>query len=119
MTGPITVPASGSVSMTWQAICHAANYNIYRELCTDTTCTAGNGWTLIGNYYTPAEATLPDDSSTDASPASTASVTGAGQQELTFTDTGASARRVRRLRARCWRVLRHPWCRLLDCAAHH
>ena len=91
LTGPITVPASGSVSMTWQAICHAANYNIYRELCTDTTCTAGNGWTLIGNYYTPAEATLPDDSSTDASPASTASVTGAGQQELTFTDTGASA----------------------------
>ena len=90
LTGPVTVGANGSVAMTWQAICHATNYNIYRQFCTDSTCTSGNGWTLIGNYYTPAEATLPDNSSADANPASLTSVTGAGQQELTFTDTGAS-----------------------------
>jgi hypothetical protein len=90
LTGPITVAANGSVALTWQAICHAANYNVYRQLCTDSTCTSGNGWTLIGNYYTPAEATLPDNSSADASPASTTSVTGAGQQQLTFTDTGST-----------------------------
>ena len=90
VTGPVTVAANGSVGLTWQAICHAANYNIYRQLCTDSTCSSGNGWALIGNYYTPAEATLPDNSSADASAASTTSVTGAGEQELTFTDTGAS-----------------------------
>ncbi len=90
VTGPVTVAANGSVGLTWQAICHAANYNIYRQLCMDSTCSSGNGWALIGNYYTPAEATLPDNSSADASAASTTSVTGAGEQELTFTDTGAS-----------------------------
>ena len=90
VTGPVTVAANGSVGLTWQAICHAANYNIYRQLCMDSTCSSGDGWALIGNYYTPAEATLPDNSSADASAASTTSVTGAGEQELTFTDTGAS-----------------------------
>ncbi|HTT90949.1 MAG TPA: hypothetical protein VMF65_15450 [Acidimicrobiales bacterium] len=90
LTGPVSVAANGSVTLTWQAICHAANYNIYRQQCADSTCTSGSGWMLVGNYYTPAEATLPDDSSADASPASTTSVTGAGEQELTFTDTGST-----------------------------
>ena len=83
VTGPITVPANGSVSLQWEAICHAANYNIYREVA------GSNDWTLIGNYYTPASSTLPDNSSGD--PLSTTDVTNGGESELTFTDSGSTS----------------------------
>ena len=92
---PIVVTGStGSVSLVWQSICHAANYIIYRAPVTDGT--VGN-WTEIGTYATPDSATLPDNSSADSTPASTATVcqgptanptSCAGEQELTFTDTG-------------------------------
>ena len=87
VTGP-----TGSVSLVWQAICHAANYVIYRAAAPYTS------WTEIGTYATPDSATLPDNSSADSSPASTATVcqgpspnptSCAGEQELTFTDTGS------------------------------
>jgi Putative Ig domain len=90
---PVTVTGStGSVSLTWQAICHAANYIIYRAAAPYTS------WTEIGTYATPDSATLPDNSSGDTSPANTATVcvgpagsptSCAGEQELTFTDTGS------------------------------
>jgi hypothetical protein len=82
VTGPVTVPAGGSVSLVWQAICHAANYLVYREV-------AGSGdWSYIGNLATPPSATLPDNSSGD--PASTTDVTGGGEKELSFLDNGAA-----------------------------
>ena len=82
VTNPVTVPAGGSVSLVWQAICHAADYLIYREV-------AGSGnWSLVGNYATPTSATLPDNSSGD--PQSTTDVTGGGEKELTFTDAGTT-----------------------------
>jgi len=82
VTDPITVPAGGSVSLVWQAICHAANYLIYREVA------GSNSWSLVGNYPTPSSATLPDNSSGD--PASTTDVTGGGEKELTFVDSGSA-----------------------------
>ncbi len=84
VTAPLTVPASGSVSLQWEAICHAANYLVYRAKSPYTS------WSLVGSLATPASATLPDNSSGDATPPSTTSVTGAGQKELTYTDTGAA-----------------------------
>ena len=82
VTAPLTVPAGGSVSLQWEAICHASNYLVYRE-------PAGSGdWTLLDNYSTPASATLPDNSSGD--PVSTTDVTNGGEQELTYNDTGAA-----------------------------
>jgi hypothetical protein len=87
----VTGPA-GSVSLVWQSICHAANYIIYRAAAPYTS------WTEIGTYATPGSATLPDNSSADSSPASTTTVcqgpspdptSCAGEQELTFTDTGS------------------------------
>ena len=94
---PVTVTGStGSVALVWQAICHAANYIIYRAPVS-ASGTVGN-WTEIGTYATPASATLPDNSSGDSSPASTSTVcqgptpnptSCAGEQELTFTDTGS------------------------------
>ncbi len=92
VTAPITVPADGSVQLQWEAICHAANYNIYRAPVVGSVNgvggTVGN-WTLVGNYYTPFSANLPDNSS--ANNTSTTDVTGGGETELTFTDTGSAA----------------------------
>jgi hypothetical protein len=82
VTDPITVPSGGSVSLVWQAICHAANYLIYREVA------GSNSWSLLGTYLTPPSATLPDNSS--GNPASTTDVTGGGEKELTFADSGSA-----------------------------
>ncbi|MBV8462680.1 MAG: hypothetical protein JO368_05260, partial [Acidimicrobiales bacterium] len=80
VTGALSVPAGGSVTLQWQAICHAANYLIYREVA------GSNDWFQIGSYATPASATLPDNSSGD--PVSTTDVKGGGEKELDFADTG-------------------------------
>ena len=80
VTPSVTVAASGAVTLDWQAICHAANYLIYREVA------GSNDWFLIGSLATPPSATLPDNSSGD--PASTTDVTGGGELEQTFVDTG-------------------------------
>jgi hypothetical protein len=82
VTEPLTVPAGGSIELEWQAICHAADYLIYREV-------AGSGdWSLIGTVSTPSSATLPDSSSGE--PASTTNVSGGGELQQTFTDSGAA-----------------------------
>ena len=82
VTAPITVGSGGSVDLQMEAICHASDYLIYREVA------GSNNWSLIDTMSTPASATLPDNSSGD--PASTADVTGGGEQELSYTDTGAA-----------------------------
>jgi Putative Ig domain len=82
VTAPISVPAGGSVTLQMEAICHAADYQIYREV-------AGSGdWSLIDTYATPFSSTLPDNSSGD--PTSTTDVSGGGEKELSYTDTGAA-----------------------------
>jgi Immunoglobulin I-set domain len=82
VTEPLSVPAGGSVTLEWQAICHAADYLIYRE-------SAGSGdWSLIGTVKTPFSATLPDSSVGEA--ASSSDVSGGGEKQLTFSDTGAA-----------------------------
>ncbi|MGC1418666.1 MAG: hypothetical protein WA786_00915, partial [Acidimicrobiales bacterium] len=90
VTAPITVPAKGGVSLVWQAICHAANYLIYRSPVSGGTA---KSWSLIGSLATPDSAILPDNSSGNTTPASTTTVsnstTTAGEEELTFNDTGA------------------------------
>jgi hypothetical protein len=94
VTAPITVPADGSVQLQWEAICHAANYNIYRAPVVGSVGGVGGtvgSWTLVGNYDTPFSATLPDNSSADTTGGSTTDVTGGGETELTFTDTGSSS----------------------------
>ena len=83
VTAPITVSGSdNSVTLTWQSICHAANYLVYRAASPYTS------WSLVGNLATPASATLPDNSS--GNPTSTTDVTGGGELEQTYTDTGAA-----------------------------
>ena len=86
VTAPITVGASGTTALVWQAICHAANYIIYRAPVVSGVVGA---WTQVGTYATPSSATLPDNSSGD--PVSTTDVTNGGELELTFTDGSTTA----------------------------
>ena len=72
------VPANGSVALTWDAVCHAFDYKIYREV------TGSDAWTLVS--------TIPavTDTSAFADPASTTDTTGGGPLPQSYTDTGAS-----------------------------
>ena len=78
-TTPVTVTgATGSVSLTWGAVCHAADYKVYRA---PDTAGAIGAWSLIG--------TVGATTATDfANPASTTDTTGGGAVIKTFTDTG-------------------------------
>jgi hypothetical protein len=73
-----TVPANGSVALTWDAVCHAADYKIYREI------TGSNAWTLV--------TTIAANTTTSsfANPASTTDVTGGGPVAQNYTDTGSA-----------------------------
>jgi hypothetical protein len=79
VTGP-----TGSVVLTWDAVCHAANYKIYRAPYTGTPPTGMIGtWSLIGT----ARANTASDF---ANPTSTSDTTGGGAVEKAFTDTGGA-----------------------------
>jgi hypothetical protein len=78
VTSPIAVTGTtGSVTLNFQAICHAATYNIYREV-------AGSGvWTYLGQY-------TPTTTTADPTGGSTTDTTGGGEVQLSYTDTGAA-----------------------------
>jgi hypothetical protein len=97
ISDPVAVTAGQSVSLTWQSICHASDYVIYRgyEAPGATTYT----WTPLapaatqtvktyGTVATPSSPTLPDSSS--GNPTSTTNITGGGELEQTYVDTGAA-----------------------------
>jgi hypothetical protein len=74
------VPVTGttsSVALDWSAVCHAADYKIYRA-----TSTTGP-WSLIG--------TVPANTSTDfIDPTSTTNTANGGPVQKMFTDTGTA-----------------------------
>jgi len=76
-----TLTAPGSVTLQWQAVCHAADYKIYRENI------ATGQWTLVTTINAPAS-TPPNTSFAD--PTSTTNVTGGGSLQQTYTDTGSA-----------------------------
>jgi hypothetical protein len=79
-SAPVTVTgATGAVTLTWAAVCHAAEFKIYREKVGTTE------WKLIGT--SPAPATAPPNSWFGNSTSNT-TVTGGGALEQTFIDTG-------------------------------
>ena len=78
----VAVPAGATVNLKWEAVCHAADYRIYREV-------VGTGqWYLQGTYSppstNPSTPTVPNDTSAD--PVSTTDVSGGGKRQLTYTD---------------------------------
>jgi hypothetical protein len=74
----ITLTAPGSVTLSYDAVCHAADYKIYREL------TGSNAWTLVS--------TIPavTDTSAFANPVSTTDTTGGGPLPQSYTDSGST-----------------------------
>jgi len=88
-----TITAGQEVELNWQAICHASDYIIYR-----TDAPLGvidtSGWEQIGYVTTPQVATLPDTSSGNPTGNSTTNVSGGGELEQSFTDTGAAGTAV-------------------------
>jgi hypothetical protein len=74
VTGP-----TGSVRLTWNAVCHAADYKIYREVA------GSNSWSLLTTIAAPSG--NPPNSSFD-DPNSTTDVTGGGAQQQSYTDQG-------------------------------
>ena len=104
VTAPVTVTAGESVTLTWQAICHAADYVIYRGVeGTGGTYT----WSQVGTVSTPFSATLPDNSSGD--PTSTTNVSNGGELEQTYTDTGAAGTATSEPSTSAENAVESPW----------
>ena len=100
VSAPITVTGTtSSVTLTWQNICHAADYVIYRGY-NATSPTGPFAWTQLpaavgsttgedGTVSTPFDAT-----SADTGNPSTTSVTGGGELSNTYTDTNVAGAAV-------------------------
>jgi hypothetical protein len=73
--------AANSVKLTWEAVCHASDYKIYREV------SGSNSWKLLSTIAAPT--TAPPNSSF-GNPTSTTVVGAGGALEQTYTDTGAA-----------------------------
>ncbi len=87
VSAPVTVGAGGGVTLSWAAVCHAAQFKIYREVA------GSNKWELIATSSAPS--TEPPNSwFGDPLNASKevikTEVTNGGPLEQTFTDTGAA-----------------------------
>ncbi|MGO9921062.1 MAG: IPT/TIG domain-containing protein, partial [Isosphaeraceae bacterium] len=81
-SSPVTVTgANGTVTLTWGAVCHAAEFKVYREVA------GSNQWRLIATIPAPTQA---PPNSWFSSPLTNTAVTGGGPLELTYTDTGAA-----------------------------
>ena len=75
----LTLTAPGSVTLQWDAACHASDYKIYREVA------GSNSWSLVTTINAP---TTDPPNASFGNPASTTDVTGGGALEQTYTDTG-------------------------------
>ncbi len=86
VSAPVTIATpNNSVTLSWAAVCHAADYRVYRGVYTPPVlpATVGtvSGWTLIG--------TVPAVTATDfIDPSSTSNTAGGGPIDKGFTDTG-------------------------------
>jgi hypothetical protein len=80
VSAPVTVTAPSSVTLTWDAVCHAGTYAVYRA--PDVAGTIG-AWSLIGTVNANTSTDFVDPSG-----GSTTSTAGGGAIAKAFTDTG-------------------------------
>ncbi len=86
VSSPVTVTgANGTVSLSWQAVCHAAQFKVYREV---SGSTEAKPWKLIGTVSAP---TTPPPNAWFGNPTVNTAVAGGGSLEVTFTDKGETA----------------------------
>ncbi len=82
VSSPVTVTGTnGTVSLSWGAVCHAAQFKVYREVA------GSNQWKLIATIAAPTQA---PPNSWFSNPTTNLLVTGGGALEVTYTDTGAT-----------------------------
>jgi hypothetical protein len=85
ISSPVTVTdeeeGEASVEVTWPAVCHAAQFKIYREVA------GSNQWKLIATIPPPS---AEPPNSWFASPTTNLAVTGGGALQQKFIDTGAA-----------------------------
>ena len=84
-SAPVTVTGTGAVTLQWAAVCHAAEFKIYREL------EGSNEWKLIASVPAPTEAPPNGwfgNPTNGAKEIIKTEVTNGGALEQTFTDTG-------------------------------
>ncbi len=79
VSSPVSVTGPAAVTLDWDAVCHAADYNIYRAPYTPPVAPATTG--TIGAYALIA--TVPANTSAD--------FTDSGPLDLSYNDTGAAA----------------------------
>jgi hypothetical protein len=87
VSAPVTVGAGGGVTLSWAAVCHAAEFKIYREVA------ASNKWELIAT--SPAPSSEPPnawfaDPTNVAKEVIKTEVTNGGPLAQTFVDKGAA-----------------------------
>ncbi len=113
-----TGTSTNEITIQWQAICHAADYVVYRgynPAASANATTAGWTWTRMapatgsayGTVSTPFSATLPDSSS--GNPTSTANVTNGGELEQTYVDTGAAGTATTEPSTSAENAVESPW----------
>ncbi len=86
VSSPVTVAANQSIDLTWGAVCHAAQYTIYRApytAATTTTPASIGAWVSLGTV-------LANTTNDFTNPTSTTNTTGGGAIQKTFTDTGTA-----------------------------
>ena len=82
VSAPVAVKGpAGSVTLGWDAVCHAAEFKVYREVANS------NQWKLIATIPAPTQA---PPNSWFANPTVNTAVAGGGALEQTYTDTGAA-----------------------------
>jgi hypothetical protein len=113
VVGPLTVAAGDEVQLTWESICHASDYLVYRGY--EAPGASSYTWTLLppgsgsayGTVSTPFSATLPDNSS--GNPVSTTDVTNGGELEQTYNDTGAAGTAATEPSTSAENAIELPW----------
>jgi hypothetical protein len=81
-SAPVVVTGStGAVTLTWAAVCHAAEFKIYREV------SGSNVWKLLATEPAPTQA---PPNAWFSNPTTNKAVAGGGAVEQSFTDTGAA-----------------------------
>ena len=88
ISSPVTVNGlTGAVTLKWAAVCHAAEFKVYREV------SGSNEWKLIATSPAPTEAPPNSwfgDPTNSSKEVIKTEVTNGGALEQTFTDTGAA-----------------------------
>jgi len=115
VTPPIDVATgtTNEITVDWQAICHAADYVVYRGYTATQNATTGFTWTRLpaaaGSAFGAVSTPFDPTSANTGNPASTTDVTGGGEPELKYSDTGAAGTATTEPSTSAENAVESPW----------